>query len=1095
MNSFPTFLPAELSEALGWTLLHSLWQATFVAFIIGVALIVLRRASARTRYAVAASGMITTFVLIALTFALIYEPNIRSSALFTAEERLETIDTEGALQAENSFARAMKSELVSDVDAGKIANISSTKTVSKEDLEKAAQTKLHALQNVRSGSLNENLLVSASKRRAFELLQLSPVKLTPQLALMERIQQYLPTLVLLWFVGMIAFAMRLVGGITYAQRMKTYRAFPASREWQARVYELAHKLGSSHVPQLLESGLANVPMVVGFLKPVILVPMGFLTGLQAQHIEAILAHELAHIRRKDYLLSLMQAAIETLLFYHPAVWWMSSVMREEREHASDDLAARVCGDSRALASALAILEERNFAGHESAFGTASVAATDGHVLGRVKRLLGKQPERSFSLEYLAAYLVITCIFALTLTASPALQPMMKPVMEPIMENARKTASGLAAKLLPPLAPIAPASTLAPLVSDSNRTKSRPESWSNYWDEGNIGIEGFWEAKFKEKSLTLILFKNKRGKNRYNGTVYTGLQYSEVQGLNASQIRTSSGDVQFRLVKESGTFVFTGEANSGAGGGTYEFQVNTKFVEQMKGLGFNDVEEKDLVTLAVTDVNMALLRELSGLKLRTEEAVEIAVLGIKPEFVKEARQNGLNGEEIKEYGVLGIKNEYIKEMKQYGYNLDEIKELGVLGIKADYVEEMKKFGVKTDEIKEYGALGIRPDKVKELKDAGVPVDEIKEYGVLGIRPEYVNTMKSLGYKVEDIKEIGVLGIKPEMVKEYKDAGVPVDDIKEYGVLGIRVEYIKEMKALGYKIEEIKELGVLGIKPQMVKEYKDAGVPVDDIKEYGVLGIRVDYIKQMKSLGYKVSDIKEIGVLGIKPETVRAFKDAGLRTDDIKEFAILGIKPDFVKKMRAKGFSADEIREFGVRGLNLEHISSFRDAGFSREETSDFGTRGIKPEYVKQMKALGFSSDDIEELGVRGIKAETAKEYKALGFRVDDILELAVRGIKPSTAKEYQEAGFRRDDIEELAVRGIRPETAKEYAKAGFRTEDIAELAVRGIKPELAKEMKALGLSTDDIAELGVRGVRLSTIQKLKADGLSNARIVEILTDRD
>lgn len=975
MNSLQTLLPASLTDALGWTLLHSLWQGTLIAFTLGVVMIVLRRASARARSLAASVALLTTMSATCLTFIALYEPlSIDNAALEAASVQVEK------------------------------ASPSSENTV------------------------------QTPAQKGFRALRFAPLSISREAIWLDRVQEYLPALVLVWLLGAICLALRFLGGMVYAQRMKHFRAHPASAEWQARVTELAERLKLRRAPLLVESGLANAPMLVGFLKPIILVPMGFLSGLQTAHIEAIIAHELAHARYQDYLMSILQAVIETVMFYHPAVWWMSSQVRQEREHAADDLAADLCGDSRALAHALAILEERSLASDEAHFATAGVGANDGHLLTRVKRLLGKQPERTFSLEYLAAYLVITSIFALSLTASPMLQPMVKPFVEPVVERAQAAASNLASRLVPLAAPSMPDSTSR---NDSGKTHS---FWS---DDNSISTEGFWEAKFKEKSLTLIMYKNKWGRKNYNSTMYTGLRYNEVQGLEASRVRSLSGELEFRLVKESGTFIFSGDAKSGEARGNYMFQPNKDFSEKLKALGYNNVDDRDLIAMAVTDVKLDVLRELTGLELTTKDAIEIAVLGIKPNFVREARKLGLNGEEIREYGVLGIKTEYITEMKKKGYTLDEIKELGVLGIKPEYVEEMKKFGIKSEEIKEFGVLGIRPEKVKELKDAGVPTDEIKEYGVLGISPTYVASMKALGYKVEDIKEIGVLGIKPETVKEYKDAGVPIDEIKEYGVLGIKIGYIKEMKALGYKVEDIKEIGVLGIKPENVKAYKEAGVPVDEIKEFGVLGIKMDYIKQMKTLGYKVEDIKEVGVLGIKPETVKAYKNAGLRVEDIKEFAILGIKPDFVKQMRAKGFSADDIRDFGVRGMSLESISSMRDAGLNHEEISDFGSRGIKPQYVKDMKALGFSKDDIEELGSRGIKADVAKEFKALGFSSDD----------------------------------------------------IAEIAVRGIKPALAKELKALGMSSDDIAELGVRGIRVSTIQKLKADGLSNKRIVEILTDRD
>ena len=107
---------------------------------------------------------------------------------------------------------------------------------------------------------------------------------------------------------------------------------------------------------LLESSRVAVPLVVGWLRPAILVPVAALSGLTALEMEAILAHELAHIRRHDYLVNLVQCLIETLMFHHPATWWISGVIRREREHCCDDIAVLACRDRVVYARALAAME-------------------------------------------------------------------------------------------------------------------------------------------------------------------------------------------------------------------------------------------------------------------------------------------------------------------------------------------------------------------------------------------------------------------------------------------------------------------------------------------------------------------------------------------------------------------------------------------------------------------------------------------------------------------------------------------------------------------------------------------------------------------
>jgi BlaR1 peptidase M56/Bacterial type II and III secretion system protein len=140
--------------------------------------------------------------------------------------------------------------------------------------------------------------------------------------------------------------------------------------------------------RLLQSALVEVPTVIGWLRPVILLPASCVTGLTPRQLESIIAHELAHIRRHDYLVNILQSAVETLLFYHPAVWWVSRRVREERELCCDDLVVEVCGDRVGYARALATLEELRPASAQFA-----LAAAGAPLLQRIRRLAG-QPERS-----------------------------------------------------------------------------------------------------------------------------------------------------------------------------------------------------------------------------------------------------------------------------------------------------------------------------------------------------------------------------------------------------------------------------------------------------------------------------------------------------------------------------------------------------------------------------------------------------------------------------------------------------------------------------------------------------------------------------
>jgi TonB family protein len=185
-----------------------------------------------------------------------------------------------------------------------------------------------------------------------------------------------------WLAGVALLLARFAGGCWRIQRLQ----FASIREPASRWQEVSDRLGArlrlGVAFRVVESMLVDAPTVIGWLRPIILLPVAALTNLAPGQIEAILAHELAHIRRRDYAVNLLQTVAETLLFYHPGVWWVSARVREEREYCCDDVAVAVCGEPREYAAALAELAAwRN---RETAL---AVAATDGALLSRVRRLM------------------------------------------------------------------------------------------------------------------------------------------------------------------------------------------------------------------------------------------------------------------------------------------------------------------------------------------------------------------------------------------------------------------------------------------------------------------------------------------------------------------------------------------------------------------------------------------------------------------------------------------------------------------------------------------------------------------------------------
>ena len=335
-------------ERLGWSLLHFVWQGACVALVVCIVLLLMRRASANARYLVACGGLLVMAALPAVTMAML--PDRENSTVASSTPR-EVAESPDALLTINpaSGAVPLVSSSILPVDAFTIP-VDSTET------------------GTTIGSKSA-LAVSAPPP---PLAKRCEVFLRP----------WLPSMIVVWLLGVVALAVRLLLTWVQVRRLETRGVLPTEPEHSRLMQQLATRLGVRRVVRLLESSLVEVPTVIGWLKPVILLPIASVNSLTVSQLEAILAHELAHIRRADYAVNLLQSLIETLLFYHPAVWWMSSRIRQEREHCCDDLAASISGDTAGYVAALVRMEELRCEPR-----TVAVAARGGNLLSRVRRLL------------------------------------------------------------------------------------------------------------------------------------------------------------------------------------------------------------------------------------------------------------------------------------------------------------------------------------------------------------------------------------------------------------------------------------------------------------------------------------------------------------------------------------------------------------------------------------------------------------------------------------------------------------------------------------------------------------------------------------
>lgn len=319
MSVADLLLNHALISALGWTLVHFLWQGCLIALIYGLICALAPRHAAALRYWTGLAGMLLSLLTVLLTFALSYSP----------EARFE-------------------------------------------------------LAPVTAMAVNPFLVLSGHFPNTLALLETG-------------IEPALPWVVLLWLLGVMCFSARTLRDWIGVRRLLQEGIIETELQLQISLEKLKAILGVQLSVRLLASTRVAVPLAIGWLRPVILIPVSVLARLPQDQLEMILAHELGHIRRGDYAFNLLQVILETLLFYHPAIAWMSQRVREEREHRCDDLVVRFCGKPATYARALTNLEVMR-----SPVLAPAVAATGGNLLARIRLIINKEmPGKGSSLTQFA----------------------------------------------------------------------------------------------------------------------------------------------------------------------------------------------------------------------------------------------------------------------------------------------------------------------------------------------------------------------------------------------------------------------------------------------------------------------------------------------------------------------------------------------------------------------------------------------------------------------------------------------------------------------------------------------------------------------
>jgi bla regulator protein blaR1 len=344
--------PDSFIYALGWTVIHSLWQGTFIACLMALILTGLQKKSAEVRYRVAGGALFASILMAVVTFF----------SLYMAKDN----HTTGFLYETKHFRMVHLAFLTQDESFGK------------------------QIYNHISFFLNEHMFYIA----------------------------------IAWLLGVEFFTMRLIGGFWMVMKIRRSPKIALEPEWHEFIEMIREQMPFKQTVRIAESAAATVPMVIGWLKPLILLPIGTVNNMSASQVEAIIAHELAHIAGKDYLFNTLQTIAEILFYYHPAIWWISAVIRAERENRCDDAAVELCGNKMIYVKALVSMQElqKQMPKTNKTLGLALSFA--GHrkypLLERVKRVLNQSQNKSNIMEKMTATgLILAIVSLLSISAKRA----------------------------------------------------------------------------------------------------------------------------------------------------------------------------------------------------------------------------------------------------------------------------------------------------------------------------------------------------------------------------------------------------------------------------------------------------------------------------------------------------------------------------------------------------------------------------------------------------------------------------------------------------------------------------------------------------
>jgi beta-lactamase regulating signal transducer with metallopeptidase domain/uncharacterized protein YnzC (UPF0291/DUF896 family) len=543
----------------------------------------------------------------------------------------------------------------------------------------------------------------------------------------------LPWLVEAWLFGVALLSLRSAGGFALLERERRKRSSVVSKQILGSCHTLQDHLGITRAIQYCQCKWLQAPAVIGWFRPIVFLPATALTGLSEEQLQAVIAHELAHIRRFDQFVNVFQVFVETLLFYHPAVWWLNKRIRSEREHCCDEIAVSVCGNPVEYARALTLMEEWRSA------PVFAMAANRGPLAERIMRVLGLKPLGAAT-RGIGLTASLLCLSAALFAGNALLN-----VAYPTSARANSRPQAVSSPAAQPSARSAAVSkpSAARISSEQSQTNKTATTTATSTTTNTSYVDSLKSVGLTDLSVdTLIALKIQDVTPEYVGDL-------QEQGLHPDAEQLIGMRVQ---------------------------GVTPDYVRDFRAAGLNPSVDQ-LIALKVQGADAAYYRGLkeAGIDPDIDRLIGLKVQGVTPEYVRELRAAGLalTADQVIAMKVQDVTPEYLKAMHEQGIdvNANNLISMRVQDVTPEYVRDIKALGLKpsSDQLISMRVQDVTPEYVKALQAAGFKpsINEIISAKVQDLTPEFIERAKQHGFKdltlekLIRLRELGILDSKAEL----------------------------------------------------------------------------------------------------------------------------------------------------------------------------------------------------------------------------------------------------------------------------------------------------------------------------------------------